>query len=565
GQVLVGEWDATAGLWLVRARPPGPAGSAGLSLAGAVEVDIARGRRADSAPPPCVLDAGVDHTGARSVGLTGGVLRADDAGHWLARAGGGYRGSDGFALAHGLERADPATRARLTSDGERRLGTDIEAWDGFLSLRRVGRGGAWASLTAMGSRLERGVAPEAHTEEPRLWRYPEQARGLGALAAGTGMRDTPWGRGDVEASVGLLASRSEIEEFDGLDYRTVSGGERDDDRTLTARLLGDHTLGEHGDLRLASTFAEVSHDEVHDGDPALRYRQRLWSVAGETDWRMQIGIPLKVTVGGALDGADTPESADKPALAPLSDWGGRLGATTVLRGGGLVIHGASSRRARFPALRELYSGALGRFVENPSLRPETQWMNELGATLRRAGRELQVVVFHQVLVDGITRIVVATPGGNRFQRVNQGRVTGHGLETLGSLELGPLALGGDVTLQRVRGLDAEGKATELEYEPAVQGGAWGETPLPAGFRLRAQARGMGAQRYIDLDSGRLLGLAPTVRFDASLARGFALHAAGPFRRVDAVLALENLADQVLYDQAGLPQPGRTVRLQARFW
>jgi hypothetical protein len=35
--------------------------------------------------------------------------------------------------------------------------------------------------------------------------------------------------------------------------------------------------------------------------------------------------------------------------------------------------------------------------------------------------------------------------------------------------------------------------------------------------------------------------------------------------VDAVVALENVADQPVFDQAGLPQPDRAIRLQARLW
>jgi hypothetical protein len=107
------------------------------------------------------------------------------------RAGGGYRGSDGFVLPHALERANPATYARLTADGDLRLNTDVKAFDGFLSLRRVSESGAWASFTGTGNRVERGVAPEAHTSDPRLWRYPFQLRGLGALSGGTGMREMP--------------------------------------------------------------------------------------------------------------------------------------------------------------------------------------------------------------------------------------------------------------------------------------------------------------------------------------------------------------------------------------
>ncbi len=535
------------------------------ALAGAVEVDIARGDRADAAPPPLVLDAGVDHTGGRSAALTAGSLRTDDGGRWLVRAGGGYRSTDGIALPHALTRSDPATYARLTADGDRRLNTDADAFDGFLSLRRVSAGGAWGSFTGAGYRLERGVAPEAHTSSPRLWRYPLQARGLAALSAGTGMRSTPWGRGDLELSLGADAGRTRIDEFDSLDYRTVVGGERDDDRTLTARLLGDHTLGERGDLRMALTYADVSHDEVIDSAPAASYRQRLWSLAAETDWRMPWSVPVRVSVGGAADGADTPESADKPALARLWNWAGRAGVTAVLLEGRAIAHASSGRRARFPALRELYSGALGRFLENPALRPESQWVTEAGVTFRHRRGELQLVGFHQAMEDAITRIPVATPGGNKFQRVNQGRLTATGMEVIADATMGALALGGSATLQRTRGESAPGVTTELEYEPTIHGGVWAEAPLPADVRLVLDARGTGRQRYVDLDSGDFSSLARSMQVGLRLSRAFAFGAAGPWRRLDLAIAVDNLGDQPIFDQAGLPQPGRTFRFQTRLW
>lgn len=536
------------------------------ALAGTVEVDIARGgSQADVAPAPLMLDAGVDHTGARSAALTGGILRSDAGGRWLARAGAGYRGSDGAALSHALRRTDSATYARMTSDGDLRLNTDVEAFDGFLSLRRVSAGGAWASLTGTGYRVGRGVAPEAHTSQPRLWRYPFQARGLGALSAGTGIRETPWGQGDLEATFGADLGRTEIDEYDGLDYRTIAGSERDDDRTLTARLLGDHTLGPRGDLRMAFTYADVSHQEVIDSGPAAKYRQRLWSLASETGWRFQPGVPLRISVGGAADGADTPESSDKPALDRLWDWAARAGATATFRDGSLLAHASSGRRARFPALRELYSGALGRFLENPNLRPEVQWTHELGITLRHGSGELQLVGFHQMLEDAITRVSVTTPTGNKFQRVNLGRLTAQGVEAFGDVTAGRVALGGNVTLERARGRNAAGGEAELEYEPTIYGGVWGETALPGRARLGLDVHGTGSQKFVDLDTGAFSTLSPSLRLDLRLSRGFEIGAAGPWRRLEALIALENVGDQPIFDQAGLPQPGRTIRLQARLW
>lgn len=534
------------------------------ALAGAVEVDIARGARADAPPPALVLDAGVDHGGARSAALTAGALRAGDRGHWLLRAGGGYRGSDGFLLPRGLARGDPPAVARLTADGDRRLNTDAEAFDGFVSLRRVGTGGGWGSLTGAGYRIERGVAPEAHTASPRLWRYPYQARGLAALAAGTGMRATPWGRGDLEASLGADFGRTEIDRYDGLDFRTVSGDERDDDRTLTARLLGDHTLGDRGDLRLAGTFADVAHREAIDGGPQARYRQRLWSLAAETDWRLPLALPVRVSAGGAADGADTPESADKPPLGRLRDWAARAGASAVLAQGRLVAHASAGRRARFPALRELYSGALGRFLENPALRAETQRVAEAGVTLRHPRGEAQLVGFHQRLDGAITRVAVATPAGNRFQRVNLGRTEARGLEVVAAAGIGAFDVGGSGTLQRVRARDGQGGALESEYEPTVQGALWAESPLPGRARLGVELRGVGRQRYIDIDRAAFATLARSLSVGARITRAFAI-AAGPWRQLDVALAVENLGDLPIYDQAGLPQPGRTFRIQSRLW
>jgi hypothetical protein len=49
-----------------------------------------------------------------------------------------------------------------------------------------------------------------------------------------------------------------------------------------------------------------------------------------------------------------------------------------------------------------------------------------------------------------------------------------------------------------------------------------------------------------------------------LSRVFAF-GAGPWQRLDLSIAVDNLADQPIFDQAGLPQPGRTFRIQTRLW
>ena len=105
-----------------------------------------------------------------------------------------------------------------------------------------------------------------------------------------------------------------------------------------------------------STYADVSHDEILTPGGANTYRQRLWSLAAESEWRLGDSGRTRLSLGTVVDGSDTPESGDKPPLDRLTEYGVRLGMSSLVSQG-LLLHGGVSRRARFPSLRELYSGA----------------------------------------------------------------------------------------------------------------------------------------------------------------------------------------------------------------
>jgi iron complex outermembrane receptor protein len=539
-------------------------------LAGVVEVDVARGAERQAAPRPLQVDFGLDHRGSLSFGVAGGTLLATSRGEWVLRAGGGHQDRDGFVLPKQAEEMDDLIPALLTDDEGLRLNTDATRSDGFLSARYRSEDGVWMSLSSSGFTEERGVAPEAHLQDPRLWRYPKQTRLISALSGGTGQRDTPWGEGDLEASFGVDLGSTDIDQFATAAYQEVTGGETSDDLTLTVRLMGDHSLGERGELRGAFTFADVNHDEVLDGVEENSYRQRLWSMGMEAEWRLG-DVPAlfgsqgtRLTLGFAVDGADTPESGDKPPLGSLSDWGGRLGFTTLAGRDDLLFHGALSRRTRFPALRELYSGALGRFVPNPELKAEILTGGEMGFTLTGTGIQLQAVGYYQSLADGIVRSSVSTPEGKKYKRINQDKVRSKGLEFLAFGDIGPLGWAGDLTLQRTRGITPEGDEVKLEYEPEVAGKLSAFIPLPLGLEGGASGRFMGEQYCENPEMGGLESFESSRHLDLSLRRVFGFEGR-VLGRAEAVLNLDNATDAVVLDQCGLPQPGRTFRIQLRVW
>ncbi|HEX2189949.1 MAG TPA: TonB-dependent receptor, partial [Longimicrobiaceae bacterium] len=206
-----------------------------------------------------------------------------------------------------------------------------------------------------------------------------------------------------------------------------------------------------------------------------------------------------------------------PPLGALRDWGARLGATASL-GAEASLHAGVSRRARFPSLREAYSGALGRFEPNPALRPETLLAAEAGATAQLGALQLQAVGFHHRLRDAIVR---AAAGDGRFRRENRDEV----------------------------------RSTGAEYQPALAGAVDGSTAFPLGLRAEAGVRFQGRQWCVHPELGREVALAATARADLRLSRAW--------RGFRAGLALDNAADAAVYDQCGLPQPGRTLRLELR--
>src|SRR5690606_27787757 len=103
------------------------------------------------------------------------------------------------------------------------------------------------------------------------------------------------------------------------------------------------------------------------------------------------------------------------------------------------LHASASERSRFPALRELYSGALNRFRPNPELRPETLLGFEAGFIVDRSWGPIpdgtvQVTAFHHRLSDAVARITLQNP--TRFMRINRDRIESQGLEMLAGFVLG---------------------------------------------------------------------------------------------------------------------------------
>ncbi len=526
------------------------------ALGGVVLVSIGDGAGAASVSP-FQLAAGVDDLGNSDLAL-GLVTRVRvGSGGLLLRGGGGYRNRSAVPLPADVEQPPPAVP-------DERLNSDFEQLNGYLVARYEADGGAWASFSSFGFWSERGVPPELHIADPRLWRYPRTTRWVTAVSAGTGWSRTPWGEGDLEASLGIDLGATEIDTYATLDYDSITGGERGDDRTLSFRLLGDHTLG-RGILRGALTLAETRHDELIEPDERARYRQRLWSLGLEVEQPLLVGPGApraRLSLGLSVDGSDTPETGGRTPRDPIWAWGARAGGTFALGTGNWLLHGGLSRRVRFPALRELYSGALGRYVVNEGLDPEVLAVAELGLTTSLPGLEVQAVAFYQRLTDAIVRVSI---GDGQLQRQNRDRIRSLGIELLASYSWRWFSLTGDLTIKDVNQEDPAAPAgqEEPEYQPWIAGSLGLSLPLGFGIWSIGRLHHVGRRYCVHPELESQVRLDSDTWLDLEFGRGFSL---GRTRRsLELVLALDNLTDGAAYDQCGLPQPGRLLRFQLRLF
>ena len=516
-------------------------------LGGVVEIGVARGM-SELSPAGVRFDVGADHTGG--TGVAAAITRpigANNA-HWLLRAGAGHRQRDDFVM--------PGS-----ADEDRSPNTDLDHIDGFASLSYRRESGAWGDVSVSAFRAERGVAPEAHIAQPRFWRYPDVSRVFAVFAGGTGHRSSPLGGvGDIELSVGADVGHTEIDQFSNNTFTTVAAEEDSDDRNLTLRVRADQTITGNGELRAGFTYADVNHDEVLNPGVPASYRQKLWSGAAEVHWNFRnTGRNMRVSFGAAIDGAETPESGDKPPLEALTAFGARGGFTTALTND-VLLHGGISTRSRFPSLRELYSGALGRFEPNPNLKPEKLLAMEAGFSVSGERTEFQAVGFHHMLEDAIVRVSV--PGG-RFQRVNRDEQVGTGIELLAGARMDEFMLSGDVVIQRTKLTDqTTGSEAVAEYQPNVIAGLGVAGPLPLQSRFDMRARYTGSQSCINPDSGAEVELDRATRVDAEVSRSWRIRR-GTLSLLELAFGADNLSDTTIYDQCGLPQPGRTFRVQLR--
>ncbi len=563
GVPLVIPWDERVDLSMVPALALGGLsavrGTASLldgphALAGVIRLHL-KERRLRGGETAVALRAGEGNV--REASLL--HLRRSERWRWLAAFSRSDR--DAWLVPSSWEGAfhQEAGRSRTNSDRER---TSL-----VLRAAREAQRSSFR-LFFLGSDGEKGVPPEAHIGEARFWRYPRHRRALFGLSLRKAMGGKA--RWEVEGIGSADFFEQEIREYDDATYQTPAleegvSFERDRDRTGTLCLTLRRRTGRQTGLVAGGKVRHTRHREVLEvGGPAETYVQIVRSASAE--WTAAPAPGWRLRLGAGYEGASTPESGDKPARDGTGKpvFHGRVDRSL---GGAWSAYASASRLHRFPSLRELFSGALGRFVPNPDLGPESQNLYEAGLVFRRKRTEFSFTGFVSYLEGGIEKVVLAGEP-SRFQRANVDEIRTLGAELLSTIRPATgVRIDADHTMLLARRKEAGGFREPVEDRPDYLTHLSADWTLLSGWTFQIETVLTGPRHSADWnDSDDGLTRLPAEAIWSGRFGYFQNGIGGSPVTGELYLRVHNLFDQAAYSQVGLPQPGRTVWLGLRlFW
>ena len=512
-------------------------------------VDIRTPVRAEPGLSSLQADAGTQ--GARSVS----VLGAAHAGgvDWLI--GGSYRRLAGETVSD----ASAIPFGRIEND--RRVNTDLESTSLFVAAgKEFDRGAARLSLFSVAAK--RGIANAGHIDpavgSPRYWRYSrwqfdQLTLNTGwDLGAGVHLRSTAW----------LQHFEQAIDQYTDDSYAILDSREDDEDKTIGIRTVLERPF-EVFDLRLVANAQITRHDQV-DTDytkqvagPVESYQQNIYSLGAEVDTAARDNLVFSTAV--SYDLATTPRTGGRDPQEDLSDWAASFAARWHPNDRWQVA-GTLGQRTRFPSLRELYGEALGQFLVNPGLHPETAILGDL--TFERVSRDgmlrMRLTPWILHVDDTLSRRNVEVDGMRMRQRYNLEGSDGHGVEAQvdwnvdDRLELRIQANWQDLQAR----VEKDGTRPVLWQRPGLQGSLVVDWLFAADWDMFFEVRYLGTALDEDED-GSIVELPASTVVNVRVFRTVQHDDVGRWRLYAGV---DNLGDVLILPQLGLPQPGRMASL-----
>jgi iron complex outermembrane recepter protein len=444
---------------------------------------------------------------------------------------------------------------------KRRTNTDLDSKSLFAAMH-FGNDDIEARISLLHNDATKGVAPESDRDpalaNPRFWRYPEL--------------DLTQLTGSVAVNLGDIANlktvvwhqwfNQTIDAYRSVTFAALRTRQQDDDNTIGVRSTLYLNPGPIG-FRLNASAQTSTHKQIDTPFPSavpgpeLTFRQHQYSIGGEFD--VSLGDATKATLSGGYDWSETPLTGDKPRQPSVGAPAFSLGLQQRFSDK-LSLTASAGRRTRFPALRELFGEALGRFTPNPDLQPETVWLADLDLAYTDEAFKLSLNPFLMRSKNTLAQRVLA---GGRRQRFNLPGAWSYGVDASAEFMPSPqVTLSLNASLLRAKA-DEESALPfrRLVQRPSHEIGLGADYQNTAKtFRLFAEVRHIG--NAVDLDAFGAQAKLPSA-FEANARAEAKLFSLSGDKQLFLTLGVDNAFNATIFPQAGLPLPGRQVRIGFR--
>ncbi len=464
----------------------------------------------------------------------------------------GISGLFSYVFSFGYEKSGeyklPANTSDFYSGKDIRLNTDHQRFNGFVKIIQKFSEFSQLSLSASIVDAEKGVAPEYNVKKPRFWRYPLW-RKLTLILNGKHQLFNTFHT--LDYAVSLSGFKMKINQYTDATFSELDDVENNNDIVLYGRALYTGFLSYSSVLKISASNLNSVHVENFLTDPDDKiYSQNVFSFGTEYEYHT-----LKNTflAGAGLDWQTTPETGGKIKRQAESKINFKTGLTHYFTDdfSTQLIFG---KKSRFPTLRELYSGALGRFVPNPGLKSEDVYNFETNFSYAFLNNEIKISLFYSLLSNGIERITLP---GKQFKRVNKDKIRTWGTEL--ALQLNPekeLNVNLNISYLNSFAKNEKGKfADTLEYKPRLIANAQIDYKFIKNFDFVFEANFIGEEYGLKEGSIYFQKLPSYLIVNSRVSYNFFLNKSMP---MEIFFRVNNLLDKLYFTQWGLPEKGREL-------
>ncbi len=458
----------------------------------------------------------------------------------------GYDNRDSFPL--------PKSFSSVANPTESRINSYSRGYNFFGKIKKHLSDNSEIGISISYLSKEKGVPPEIGVSKIRYWQYPELSD-LSVTLNGI-QKLNEKGNWFLTYTGNFTKYHSVINQFTDVTYSLLEEKEKGDDETIFGRAILTGLLSASSILRFSGSGYTSTHYETIYSDYVNRianeinnntYSQNVFSIGAEYEYLFN---NLVMNVGVSYDGASTPKTGDKPKKNPTYDYGFNAGAVyTISKQFHFRLN--VGRKTRFPTMREMYSGALGKFELNPELRAESAQSGELGIAYNFGFGSLESDVFLTYIKDGIVREKLSS---GKYKRVNKSAIRNYGLETEFETALFKgLMLRTNASFINSFAQNSSGEFSDtLEYAPKIILGA----------NLFYKVNNFGIVLEMNYIGDEYEAESYFVKLPDYLLTNIRLSYAFKFgsTKQELYFRINNIFDKLYYTQFGLPEAGRELTI-----